>query len=769
MQWFWGLCISLLVICMPSARANTNPPHILMVHSYSQDFDWTIKQQQAFTERLQKLSGQQALRFSSEYLDTKRIQPTSQYITLFQNYLVTKYQHFKPNLIYVTDDNAAQFVLGLKPRIFSNTPIVFSGVSNTELLKTYPFQQVSGVYEKPYFAEYVKILSELYPNISTIYYVGDGGVTDQYVGEQIDKLKLDKSITIKHVQKQYLAQIVDFFVQAQPGPIILGTAGSLKNVAGEILHVKDTIRALSNQINRPILVSMDYVDGVLGGFLFAEQFGFEAAHLAHQYLSGAPTVSTIDNLQPQLHMDYNQIKRFGLNVFHPVIAQAIVHNKPKSIFETHQNLLFWLGQISIVLTVFITIFSYLMVRQRNQLIVQQSIDPLTQLSNRLALSKDVVSTVETFALININAFSSLNHFYGTSIGNKLLVATGDLLMSKSSERIRAYRLNADQFGLLFARSYTQTQITRYLGQLIEQFETTELLAEVGGITLTVSIGATVINDDRYIEQARKAMAKGRRLQQSFAWYQLDEQKAQQQAHNAKWVNKLKAALNEHRLVAYYQPIVDIGSGQNKSYEMLARIHEDNAVITPNLFIDIAKRTQQYHRLTRQMIDQALLCINQYKVHVSINFTMQDISHPATVDYLLAQLNEQQIGHYLTLEITETEGIENYALVKQFVQQIKTLGCKLAIDDFGTGYSNFSHLLDLNADVIKLDGSLIQRLLKDEKTEQIVKLLVAFAHSNNMAVTAEFVDSQALLDKLAELAVDSAQGFHLGKPAATILS
>ncbi|WP_440903545.1 EAL domain-containing protein [Catenovulum sp. SX2] len=741
-----------------------------MVHSYSQDFDWTVKQQQAFTKQLQKLNGQQTLRFSSEYLDTKRIEPSSQYITLFQNYLVAKYQKFQPDLIYVTDDNAAKFVLGLKPRIFSNTPIVFSGVSNTELLKTYPFQQVSGVYEKPYFAEYVKILSELYPNISTIYYVGDGSVTDQYVGEQIDQLKLDKSITIKHVQKQYLAQIVDFFVQAQPGPIILGTAGSLKNVAGEILHVNDTIRALSNQLNRPILVSMNYVDGALGGFLFAEQFGFEAAHLAHQYLSGAPTVSTIDNLQPQLHMDYNQIKRFGLNVSHPVIARAIVHNKPKSIFETHQNLLFWLGQISIVLTIFITVFSYLMVRQRNQLIVQQSIDPLTQLSNRLALSKDVVSTGETFALININAFSSLNHFYGTAIGNRLLVATGDLLMSKSSQRIKAYRLNADQFGLLFSHTYTQQQVTRYLTHLIEQFESTELLPEVGGVTLTVSVGATIINDDRYIEQAREAMARGRRQQQSFAWYQLDEQKVQQQAHNAKWVNKLKSALNEHRLVAYYQPIVDISSGQIKSYEMLARIHEeDGGVITPNLFIDIAKRTQQYHRLTRQMIDHALLCIKQYKVLVSINFTMQDIGHAPTVEYLVAQLESSLAGHFLTLEITETEGIENYALVKQFVQQVKTLGCSLAIDDFGTGYSNFSHLLDLNADVIKLDGSLIQRLLKDEKTEQIVKLLVAFAHSNNMAVTAEFVDSQELLDKLAELAVDSAQGFHLGKPAATIVS
>ena len=245
---------------------------------------------------------------------------------------------------------------------------------------------------------------------------------------------------------------------------------------------------------------------------------------------------------------------------------------------------------------------------------------------------------------------------------------------------------------------------------------------------------------------------------------------QQQAHNAKWVNKLKAALNEHRLVAYYQPIVDIGSGQIKSYEMLARIHEeDGGVITPNLFIDIAKRTQQYHRLTRQMIDHALLCIKQHKVQVSINFTMQDIGHAPTVEYLVAQLESSLAGHFLTIEITETEGIENYALVKQFVQQVKTLGCSLAIDDFGTGYSNFSHLLDLNADVIKLDGSLIQRLLKDEKTEQIVKLLVAFAHSNNMAVTAEFVDSQALLDKLAELAVDSAQGFHLGKPAAAIVS
>ena len=97
-----------------------------------------------------------------------------------------------------------------------------------------------------------------------------------------------------------------------------------------------------------------------------------------------------------------------------------------------------------------------------------------------------------------------------------------------------------------------------------------------------------------------------------------------------------------------------------------------------------------------------------------------------------------------------------------------MGCRVAIDDFGTGYSNFTHLIHLNVDYLKIDGSIIQNIIKDRNTEIVVKTIVESACQLGIETIAEFVDSQEILKKVTELGIDYSQGYFLGKPESNLL-
>ena len=115
------------------------------------------------------------------------------------------------------------------------------------------------------------------------------------------------------------------------------------------------------------------------------------------------------------------------------------------------------------------------------------------------------------------------------------------------------------------------------------------------------------------------------------------------------------------------------------------------------------------------------------------------------------------------EILESEGIENYQEVISFINQIKSLGARIAIDDFGTGYSNFEHLLRLDVDYIKIDGSLIKNIVTDDKHRLIVETIVSFAKRIGIKTVAEFVSDEKILQTIKEIGISCAQGYHIGKP------
>lgn len=180
-----------------------------------------------------------------------------------------------------------------------------------------------------------------------------------------------------------------------------------------------------------------------------------------------------------------------------------------------------------------------------------------------------------------------------------------------------------------------------------------------------------------------------------------------------------------------------------------------------------KKSKQYLKLTKQVIKKSFDYFKDKEYEFSINLTLEDIKSKAISTYILEMLKEYEIASKVVFEIVESEGIEDFSEVNIFLDKVKKMGCKIAIDDFGSGYSNFEYLIKLNADYIKIDGSLIKDILTNKNTEEIVITLIHFAKRQGFKTIAEFVSSREIFEKVKELGIDYAQGYYVSAPKASI--
>jgi EAL domain-containing protein (putative c-di-GMP-specific phosphodiesterase class I) len=199
------------------------------------------------------------------------------------------------------------------------------------------------------------------------------------------------------------------------------------------------------------------------------------------------------------------------------------------------------------------------------------------------------------------------------------------------------------------------------------------------------------------------------------------------------------------------------------------IDEAGQPVSPDRFLDVAKKIRLYRQITRTMVQQSFSRFAENDYEFSLNLSLEDLLDPELTTFIVNSLSQGSLARRAIFEILESEGIENYAAVKVFIDRVKALGCQIAIDDFGTGYSNFEHLLRLDVDTIKIDGSLIRLLDTDQNALTVTRGIVEFARGLGMQTVAEFVHSPALLKAVKALGIDYAQGACIGLPAATLVT
>ena len=215
--------------------------------------------------------------------------------------------------------------------------------------------------------------------------------------------------------------------------------------------------------------------------------------------------------------------------------------------------------------------------------------------------------------------------------------------------------------------------------------------------------------------------------------------------------------------------MDNQSGEITKYECLIRmIDPDGQVISPGVFLPVASNLRLDSMLTRVMVEKSFQKFAELDYEFSINLSYRDLLDTELTQFIFDQLKTYQVGKRLIFEILESDGIDNYNEVRRFIDKAKGFGCKIAIDDFGTGYSNFEHLLRLNVDLIKIDGSLIRNLNDDQSAIIVTRGVVQFARSLGIKTVAEFVHCEAVQKQVQALDIDFSQGAYFSMPKAELV-
>jgi diguanylate cyclase (GGDEF)-like protein len=404
-----------------------------------------------------------------------------------------------------------------------------------------------------------------------------------------------------------------------------------------------------------------------------------------------------------------------------------------------------------------------------RMLKQESItDQFTGLPNRRQLEINAeMPGKKLLALINIDSFSSINMAYGLEAGNHVLRVTALRLKMILPEKSTLYRLSGDEFVILSK----DDAITPHMlaSSVTNALSGSPVVFGEFSINLSVSIGLVQNEEKNLLRKADIALKLAKKRGHGyFELYRSEEDFVNRYQQVFVWVNKVKEAVQKDQLVPYYQGIRDNRTGRMDKYECLVRLIDNGEVLNPRQFLGPAKQVGIYSNISLVMIDKCFGFFKDKTCDFALNLSFEDFSNVGLLSYIENKLIELKIDpHRVIFEVLEEFGRRRDTLSFEFVKALKNLGVKIAIDDFGSEYSNFSRLLAIQADYVKISGSFTKNILADTQNYKVVKAITDFAHSIGTEVIAEYVCHDDIQKKILELNIEYSQGNLFSKPAPTI--
>lgn len=392
-------------------------------------------------------------------------------------------------------------------------------------------------------------------------------------------------------------------------------------------------------------------------------------------------------------------------------------------------------------------------------------DFLTGFENRFKLNDDIYTLQNlSVAIFNIDGFRELNDFYGHVFGDKIIISVANIikeLISKDNN-LRFYRLQGDEFAILSSNKERNFFIDT-VSIILDHIKSRNIEIDEERVFVRFSCGISFEDKEHLLATADMALKVAKKSSNDFLVYSQQISLNHTYESNIKCARKLSYALKNGHLITYFQPIVNNQNLVNVKYECLIRMIHNGEIIPPSHFLEIAKQTRQYFDITKTVINQAFDMFKDKDKEFSINLSIMDILENQMLEYILNMLKKYGIGQKVVFEILESESIENFDGVINFINQVKKYGCKIAIDDFGTGYSNFEYLIKLKADYLKIDGSLIKNIDTDYNAFLVVSTIVEFTKKLGMQTIAEFVENEEIFKIVKDLGIDYSQGYYFSAP------
>jgi diguanylate cyclase (GGDEF)-like protein len=406
-------------------------------------------------------------------------------------------------------------------------------------------------------------------------------------------------------------------------------------------------------------------------------------------------------------------------------------------------------------------------------------DELTGLLNRrgffASLGKTIAASDVRVAvlLLDLDGFKEINDTLGHAAGDALLRQIGLRLRGVLRGNDEIARLGGDEFAVLVDARGTTTHDAGEIGRRVRAALTAPF--EVAGLSLQVraSVGVALFPEhgstaDELLRQADIAMYQAKQHRTGVAVYASSADPRTGQTLQLS--SELERALGAGELVVHYQPKADVRSGAITGVEALVRWqHPVRGLLSPDAFVPIAERNGLIRRLTLEVVrtglaQQARWSDEGLDVPLAVNLSIANLLDADLPRDIASLLDDMRVspGH-LKLEITESYLVADPTLIHSHIQGLCAHGVGLALDDFGTGYSSLTHLRRLPIDEIKIDRSFIKDLENDSDDAVIVQSTIDLAHSLNLTVVAEGVETESVWSKLRDFGCDQAQGFYLAKP------
>jgi len=384
------------------------------------------------------------------------------------------------------------------------------------------------------------------------------------------------------------------------------------------------------------------------------------------------------------------------------------------------------------------------------------------------LIKDLKESHEimNYFLIDIDNFSNINVAYGYDIGSLVLYQVAKHLNILKRHNTKLYRYSTDRFVIVDYKKSSKEELSIVCEEILSFFSQTELeVTPELSLIVSLSIGVCVGSGLDSIFKAELAMKESRiSKRNNHLIYNDQADYVDKQKRNINWILKIQEAVVNEDIVAYFQPLVNNATQKIEKYECLARIKEDNEIISPYAFMEAARVTGSLTYVTRSLIAQSCKMFENTEYEFSINITQEDLLLGFLEFFLLKNLKKHNIDpSKVVLEMLEQITTLDSELISKQLDSLRELGFQIAIDDFGAENSNMTRLLEIHPEYLKIDGAFVKNIVEDKKSQLIVEAIVDICQKSKIKVIAEYVHNKAVQEKIKSLGIDYSQGYYFGEP------
>jgi diguanylate cyclase (GGDEF)-like protein len=401
---------------------------------------------------------------------------------------------------------------------------------------------------------------------------------------------------------------------------------------------------------------------------------------------------------------------------------------------------------------------------------------MERLSHAIARSKRRKEYLFAVLFLDLDRFKVVNDSLGHQVGDELLVAVAQRLMSCLRMEDTVARLGGDEFAILLENISDISDA----GRIAERIQR-ELAAPVNlsGYEVFTSVSIGIVDSasayglpDYMLRSADMAMYRAK--SSGKARYEMFDRRMHAQAlARLQTETDLRHALERQEFSVHYQPMVSLDTGRICGMEALLRWnHPERGVVTPGEFMAVAEETGLVVPIGRWVLNEACRQLAEWHrtfsgsppLSMSVNLSVRQIAQSDLVDSVREALEESGISpEMLKLEVTESVIVENPGSASTILADLKDLGVELYMDDFGTGYSSLSYLSQLPIDAIKIDRSFVSEMDALDKHFQLVRTVLTLARSLNLRAVAEGVTTEAQMLALRKMGCEQAQGFYFAPP------